>query len=245
LTAGEPQRAQLIDWQRDHPVMRLLNLNAVYVAEMPRLTIAEDARLTTLATATNGPAILELIDADTRAMIVPFDVLKSDWPLKTSWAVFLAASVRYLGLDVADDSGTTRSIQPGDTLADRLPADASDIRISDPNDGTTPLTAAADGSIAFSGIQQVGLYEATWDGTPSTTDAIVNNRALRPYAANLFDTTETDVRSQDTLALASTVVNATAGGEAEVRRRIWPWLVLITLAVLTFEWWVYNRKVYL
>ena len=38
------------------------------------------------------------------------------------------------------------------------------------------------------------------------------------------------------------------GEDQETRlasRKLWPWLLMAALAIVLFEWWVYNRKVYL
>ena len=40
-------------------------------------------------------------------------------------------------------------------------------------------------------------------------------------------------------------IEAAARGSAEAPRRLWPWLLLGALAVSLFEWWIYNRRVYL
>jgi hypothetical protein len=59
----------------------------------------------------------------------------------------------------------------------------------------------------------------------------------------MTDPQESDVRSRRELTLASTTVSATDTGR-NVDRRLWPWLLLVMLGVLLFEWYVYNRKVY-
>jgi hypothetical protein len=237
----------LIDWRRTHPVLRDLTLDALLMAETPNIEIPSGSGVVSLAETATGPAMFETSDGDVRAIVVPFDITKTNWPFDVSFVVFLASTVDYLGTGsvVAIDQ-TDRIIQPGSVLADRIPADARAVRVQMPDGTRSPeIVPSADGRVVFGPIQQTGLYTLRWRGTPGPTDVVRDDEIQRLFAANLLDPTESDVSTQPTIALANTLVSTESSTE---RRRIqdwWPWLLMGALAILMFEWWIYNKKMYL
>ncbi|MCK6475490.1 MAG: BatA and WFA domain-containing protein [Phycisphaerales bacterium] len=249
-----------IDWSRDHPILRNLTLDPVIIAESRPVTVERGSGAVAIAQTSRGPGIVDASSSDGqwRAIVVPFDIAKSNWPFDVSFVVFMASAVDYLG-GAADSSPVSVEagklpqgmVQPGSVLSDRLPLDARNARIAIPpapsrngSAGQESLTVAADGRIVFGPISHCGVYEVEWVGSAGPADALRDGRALRPYAANLMDSPESDVASSDELALASKVVQARAAGSQKTDRKLWPWFLLGALAVVMLEWFVYNRKVH-
>jgi len=237
--------AQFIDWKRDHPVLRAVNLDGVLIAEMPRVTVPETSATQVLAESEAGPALLELSTADVRALIVPFDSMRSTWPLDLSWPVFNAAAIRYLGLEVAADESGSRVIHPGEVLVDRLPAGSTKVVLEDPSGERFDLQPAADGRVVFGPVRKVGAYSIRWSGQTTGADESAGSGGTRAYAVSLLNPEESNIPSRDSLQLAATTVLATDTGTTRAAQRLWPYMLLLAIAVLLFEWWVYNRKVYL
>lgn len=234
----------IIDWTRDHSAMKNLMLDDVQAGAMPVLEVSRELGATVLAKGDRGPAVVEMQTPAVRAIVVGFDVMKSTWPLRVSYVVFLAQAVQYLG-DEGSVQETGRQSQPGREIRDRLPAGAQDVDVRKMPDGErTPLIAGADGSVIIGPLGTTGLYEVSWKGAAGPTDQIVSGRAVRLYAVNLNDSGESDVRAATRLPLASDVATASLKTRTEGVRRLWPWLLLGALLVLMVEWWVYNRKVY-
>ena len=244
---GVGQGGALIDWRRTHPVLRDLTLDALLMAETPNIEIPKGSGVVSLAETATGPAMYETSDADVRAIVVPFDITKTNWPFDVSFVVFLASAVDYLGTGsvVAIDQ-TDRLIQPGSVLADRIPADARSVRVQLPDGTRSPeIIPSADGRVVYGPIQQTGLYTLRWRGTPGPTDVVRDDEIQRLFAANLLDPTESDVSTQPTIALANTLVSAESAVERKSIKDWWPWLLMGALAILMFEWWIYNKKMYL
>lgn len=237
----------IIDWRRTHPVLRDLTLDALLMAETPKIEIPKGSGVVSLAETAQGPAIFETSDTDVRAIVVPFDIARTNWPFDVSFVVFLASAVDYLGTGsvVAVDE-STRLIQPGSVLADRLPSDATGVRVQLPDGSRSPeIIPSADGRIVYGPIEQTGLYTLRWQGTPGPNDIVRENDVQRVFAANLLNPAESDVSTASTISLANTVVSTESSTQ---RKRImdwWPWLLMGALAILMFEWWVYNKKMYL
>lgn len=239
IDRGESESALFVDWARDHPIMRGLVLDNVVIARSRQVEIPEGAPISVLATSSVGPAIVEMITPEARAIVVPFDLAQSTWPFDVSFIVFMASATTYLGADGSDPS-QARMLAPGSILSDRLPIGAENPVLIEPDQRETNLVLTPDGRVAFGPIRKAGLYQVRWEGAGPDPGA---SRPVRTYASNMTDPQESDVRSRRELTLASTTVSATDTGR-NVDRRLWPWLLLVMLGILLFEWYVYNRKVY-
>jgi len=236
---GEGESALFVDWARDHPVMRGLVLDNAVIARSRRVTIPDGNPIAVLAMTSVGPGIAELITPEARAIVVPFNIAESTWPFDVSFVVFTASAVTYLGADISDPS-VRRMLRPGGILADQLPPGATEPVLVEPDQRETSLVLAPDRRVTFGPIRRVGLYQIRWSGAGTDPGAI---RPLRTYSANLTDASESDIRAHPRLVLASRTVAAENEGRVK-DRRLWPWLLLVALLVLMFEWYVYNRKVY-
>ncbi|MBY0262624.1 MAG: hypothetical protein K2Q20_09790, partial [Phycisphaerales bacterium] len=105
------------------------------------------------------------------------------------------------------------------------------------------IAPAPDGTVSYAPISRTGLYALSWDGPGSAADTTDGRRTTRRIAANLLDPAESDVGATPTLGIASEELQAAPEAEANLVRRLWPWLLLGALAVIMFEWFIYNRKV--
>jgi hypothetical protein len=118
------------------------------------------------------------------------------------------------------------------------------VKLTLPDRERVELVPAADGSVAYGPIREIGLYSVSWQGTPGATDQVVDGRARRVVASNLMDPEESDISSRKAVATAREVVEAKEGGSESQRKRLWPWLILGALGVIMLEWFVYNKKVH-
>jgi hypothetical protein len=66
------------------------------------------------------------------------------------------------------------------------------------------------------------------------------------FAVNLFDGAESDIRTRpdQPIKIGHTDVRGESGWEVS-RRDGWKWLLMLALGALVFEWYIYNRRVYL
>ncbi len=233
----------VVDWTRDHPALRNITLDNLVIAQPRSVEIAAGTGGKALAMTGSGPAVVELASADSRALVVPFDVAESTWPFDISFVVFLAQGVNYLGNEVAAAGGDSRQIQPGGVLSDRLPAGVAEATLRTPEDRTVTLTAASDGRVVFAPIREQGVYAVSWSGPAGAGDETSGGKPVRKFAAALLDSAESDVAVDDQLVLANQVVKATAQTGSGLRK-LWPYCLLAALLVMLLEWFIYNRKVH-
>lgn len=241
---AEVRNSVVIDWSRDHPALRGLSLDSLFISRSRKLELQKGGGARTLVTSDQGPEVVEIATDRARAIVAGFDPADSNWPFNVSFVVFLASAVQYLGADATDGVGLGRIVQPGDHVSERLPPDAADVRLRGPGTDAS-LSPAPDGRVVFGPIRTAGLYQLAWRGQAGATDAQSDGRAVRPFAANLLSPAESDVPALRDLALGSRVVQSAGEGPVRVTRRLWPWLLLAALGIILFEWFIYNRKVHL
>ncbi|MFN7019986.1 MAG: vWA domain-containing protein [Phycisphaerales bacterium] len=232
----------------DHPTLRMADLGKVTVVKGRKVRLLPETPVRDIATTTVGPGILEITDANTLALVVPFDHTECDWGFHPGWVLFLAMATQYLadasigsvGVGLVGDS-----VRVGDTLSTRLPAGARNVRIGLPDNDRLSLEPGSDNSIAYGPVVRTGIYTVSWVGQGTASDLESDGRVRRPIAANLLSPEESDVGARRKLAMAREVVSAMEQKEVRLTRKLWPWLLLAALGVVMFEWWVYNRKVML
>ncbi len=236
--------ATIIDWSRDHPITRNLVLDSLQVSSFREVVVDPAAGMTKIAYAERGPAIIEAAKGDTHAIIVPFDYMESTWPLDLSFVVFVASTVNYLGGEIGSKLDA-RSLEPGAEVTDRLPIGVTEARIDGPGELRATVRPNADGSFVYRIPPKSGVYEVSWEGLAAPGDVKDDKgRVLRMYAANMLDSQESDVPSAQQLELANKVASTTSGASGKSDRRLWPYLILLGLAIVLLEWFVYNKKVY-
>jgi len=244
---GTGRAGPIIDWRRTHPVMRDLTLDGLNLGAPPKVEIPKGSGVVSLAETASGPAILETSDADVRAILVPFSIGNTDWPFNVSFVVFLASTVDYLatGSIVAIDEDA-RQLTPGSVLSDRIPPDATGVRVM-LSDGSRSdeIIPSADGRVVYGPVQTGGVYRLRWRGTAGATDIVDDGTNYRTFAANLLNSAESNVSTQQSLSLANQIVTAESNSQRKRIKDWWPWFLGGALALLMFEWWVYNKKMYI
>jgi hypothetical protein len=243
---GEAGFTQFIDWKRDHPLLRGLTLDPVRIGTARAIEVPETSAARTLAETPAGPGIVEFVTAESRAVAVLFDIAESNWPFDVSFVVFLASAIDYLdGTTDAgvEGAGDERSIRPGEILTDRLPIGAQDAAVEAPGGARSALAPAPDGRVSWGPVRRVGVHELSWSGEAGPLDRTEGGRPTRLVASNLLDPFESDITPAASVALASEIVSAASQRESGVER-YWRWLLLVALAIIILEWYIYNRKVY-
>ncbi|MCL4220374.1 MAG: VWA domain-containing protein [Phycisphaerales bacterium] len=248
IDEGDAGVATIIDARTDHPVLRPLTLDPLVIGKSRRVRIPSDSNARSLADTAEGPAIIEMSGVEYRALVVPWNVEQSNWPFQVNYVIFLAASVEYLSSDLfseAEAAGAARQFRPGDILVDRLPLDATSVDVTRVPGGTPiATTPTGDGRITFGPLENTGVYRIRWTGSAGATDVVDSGRVSRFFASNIESSAESDVRRVEKLVLGSQTLSPEQGETRAEVRRLWPWLLLAALGIIMFEWFIYNRKVY-
>jgi len=223
----------VLDWKRDHPILRYLNLGKIYVGEAIKLSVPPDAE--TLVDGLKGPLVVLYREGRNTHLLVAFDLLQSNWPLQVSFPMFMYQALQFLAM--GSDMDVRQSFEPGATP--RLPratlvqADPNirSVRLNGPG-ASRDITVPPAGDFALPPLDKVGVY---------TTDPPVPQ--YEKIAVNLLDPSESNLLPS---AVPPGQVGDVVQSKGKGRLELWWWIVaFVALPLLLIEWWVYTRRVHL
>lgn len=225
---------QIIDSDRSHPLMQIVELGDVLIAEATPLVPPPGG---TVLIDSGAGAMFAIgpregyEDAALGFTLIDEDRVGSNWVLKPSFPVFVLNVLEYLG--GSRTSMGADNVQPGQTVTWRSDTAGETIQVKLPNGSLVDVSRGKLNSFKFTGASEVGAY-----------DVLEGGKVTGKFAVNLFDSLESDLAPRTELKVGDSKVQAVAGREP-ARRDIWKALVIAALAVLLFEWYIYNRRVYI
>ena len=229
---GDVSTVPVLDWDRQHPLLRYVALDDVLLYKPARLALPDSAQR--LATGQAGPVMALVGHEGVRHAVVSFELFSSNWPMQISFPVMMSNAIRWLGL--AGQGLAAIGYQPGDVAQVRPSPGLKVLRYDGPATLQVDLARHRLGSgwAVLPPFERAGVYQAQeqvdppWDRLP----------------VNVLDAHESDVLPAQTL-LVGTQSAAAKTHEAEIRREIWPWFVSAALGMLLVEWWVYTRRMHI
>lgn len=231
LTPARPMLA----WERGHPALRDVGLDAVLFSPSARVTLDQGATPRVIATGPGGPAIID-VPADgprgrsVRRLYVVFAPADSNWPVFPSFPIFLSSSVEYLTTRAEREIGISFKTSEEARL-DVGTSPRQERTLRTPDARTILVRAAPDsGRIPLGTLPRAGVYvieNAPQDDPP----------AARLVAINLLDPQESSIAT----AAGVDVGDGTQvrGSSGPVRRELWMYFALAAVILLTSEWFLY------
>jgi hypothetical protein len=222
---GEP----LIYGREDHPLIRYVNYDGLYVARWRRLELPPHA--VTLIEGSDSVVMAMLTDPGHRYVITAFDLLESNFLNEVAFPIFMQNAIGYLagGGMIAD----RRLVQPGETISIALPPGAQEVRIRRPNGHIDEPPVPRGSFVNYARTQDVGVYEVSFDDDRAGPEL---------YAANLLDAVESNIAPADKFRVGSEAVESIER-DAKVNEPLWPYLAAAAILILLLEWWIYNRRI--
>ncbi|NQV32268.1 MAG: VWA domain-containing protein [Phycisphaeraceae bacterium] len=225
--AGSLENQFIVDWRPNHAILKHVNPSNVYVAKAVEVVPPREARV--LAQFNSGPAIVLAQSGAGTFVWVGFDCLKSNWPFEPSFVLFCYNVMDYLGMQVTDAHAAQLSV--GEPILIRGLVPNTEAQLSGPTREDLSVTTDEQGSLRFPGTDRVGAYTVTLAGdTPKT------------FAVNLLNTDESRVTPMTDLVLSGQTVSAQETPVGRANQPLWPLAVIVALAFVCLEWWVYNSK---
>ncbi len=217
---GTTDQPIITAWERDHPILRFVDLSAVLVDKALKVKPASWAQ--TIADAKDTPLIVAGERAGKRWLFVGFNLLDSDFPLRVGFPIFVANALRWSVGGQRWEQGFT--VKAGSIVSLTVPDQKVSLRHPD---GRTESIKATEHLLTLRATEQVGVYELR------SGNLRVN------FAVNLLNADESDIAPKQTITLgAHTVVAQTP----KVTWRDFWWLfILLALFVLAIEWFVFVR----
>ena len=223
----------ILDWKRDHPMLRGLNLGKLYIEDTLKLDVPP-VGVERLVEGSKGPLIVLDREGRSTHLIVGFDILQSNWPLKLSFPIYMYQALQYLALGSEMDvreafpPGATPVIPLGDVK--RAAPDRKEFHIRGPN-GTQTVRIPEAGELVLPALDRVGLY---------TLDIPVPG--YDRMAVNLLDSNESNLVPVDR---PPGDIGTEIKSSGRSRVELWWWLSALAVPLLLVEWFVYTRRVHL
>ena len=239
--------SEILDWERDHPMLGGLNLARLWVGEGRLLTVPVGADQ--IMEGVKGPMLIVERKAARTNVVFSFDLTQSNWPVQKTFPAFGYQMFQYLA--AGEDVRVRESVRPGSVVSvPRSNLDRADggrgvggsITLVTPAGRSEVEPVPPDGASAtpLGPLEQVGVY-ATRPTIPQFERIAVS--LLDETESNLLPA-ETDPGNLSGLEPAAATAAAQADEGASVRDvEWWWWLVAAAAAVLTLEWVVYTRRV--
>ena len=170
----------------------------------------------------------EIIGADEKGDIVS----NTDWQIRRSFPVFVLNAVKYLG---GVRTGLAMpSVKPGAPAVLRSLTAVKQIMVRSPRGDEFPVDREAQNQFVFTRTEELGVYDVR-EGTGA--------KVSQKVAVNIFDPRESNLEPREKIEIGEEIKAQTA--KQVSRKELWRWLLFGAIGLLVFEWYVYNRRVYL
>ncbi len=224
-TFVEGQAQEMLVAREDHPVMRFVRYEEVFVTE--GFNVVTDETSQTLLEGSQWPAVLYSRTSTHEIVYVAFDPLMSNWPYLRSFPFFIYNALHFLGRNGA--SLTEKTMSVGDSISLSIPTSTSEVHISNPDGSTKTIPVLTKGMFNWGPFIESGVY---------TID--IENQKTRLNIAHPNE--ESLVQTVESINIGTAVVHNTRDTQQSFIP-LWPWALGTVLLVLILEWWVYQQKV--
>jgi hypothetical protein len=229
---GEGANQVILTTQDDHPCMRYVAMDNVFISRFRQLAPADDVQV--IAEGSSGPAIVEISRGPLALLYVTFDPLESSWPFQRSFVTFIFNAIDYLGH--RGEQVTSQGYRPGDAITTRLPESARNMTMTLPDRSVAEVTASDPSEVIWGPATLSGVHLLKW------TDPASAEPQERPFAVNLLSETEGALAVPSEIKVGGSKEIRSAGEGATSYTPLWPWAVGIALVILLLEWWIYHKR---
>jgi uncharacterized membrane protein len=212
---GTIRGPRIVDWDRTHPIMRYLDLSQVVVEEA--LKVRPLAGAVTLMESPLSPMALAFHGGGYRLVLLGFNPLQSDLPLRAAFPLFVSNALRWLHPTRMEDIELQGQV--GAHMRITLDPTVRQANLTDPEGQRHPL-AILSGRGYLPTPARAGIYRVQWE------------RGERQIAVNLTDEAESNLTPRISLPPSPPLGKGT---EFEVTWGLWRPLLLLALSVLVVE----------
>jgi hypothetical protein len=230
----------IIDTDQVHPLTQLVQMGNVKIVEATPLVGPQGT--VTLVDSDLGSVYAVGPRAGYEDAVLAFELVtftadgkrevNTDWPIRRSFPVFVMNAVKYLG--GVRSSLAAPNIKPGQPAVLRTAVPVKSVEVQSPRGDRFEVPREASSGYVFGRTDELGVYNVR-EGS--------GQQVGQQFAVNLYDTRESDLRPKD-FTIGHEEIKA-QGGKQAARQELWKWLLLAAIGVLIFEWYIYNRRVYL
>ncbi|MDA7510712.1 BatA and WFA domain-containing protein [Verrucomicrobia bacterium] len=231
-TTGDLESPLITDWDRDHPINRHLALQNIAINSAHQIALPDSFEI--LMSSFESPLIALEENTLRKVLVIAFDPLATDLPLRVAFPIMIANAVRYLQGNENPDSWMNPSIVTDFSIADLSKLNPSSDSISEIDrvilpDHTEQSLKSPDTLVR---ADQVGFYLGERK----------DNQTTPLFAVNLTSTAESRIATNPEIPINSKepIKEITTG----FRLGYEPWFFVALVAVLLSitEWFLFHRR---
>jgi hypothetical protein len=235
------ETAPIIDVNQTHPVMFDVQMSRVNILEAIALKAPQGGL--DLLQSTEGTLMAICPRGSYEDLVIGFPLSKidedgestvnTDWPRLLSFPIFVQNAMLTLG--GASQFGRSRDYSPGQLVQLKPRFPYPEIRITNPQGKSKTLQASVDNQFIYGDTDQRGVYSVAGADEDSVDHL---------FTVNLLDRQESNLAVRENIGLGLEEIAAQTGSQI-ARKDLWVWLVLACLVVITIEWLIYNKRVFI
>lgn len=238
-TLGTVQAPAVLEWDRNHPVLRHVDLSRLLITEAKKVRPLTGARA--LAESSLTPLLLAYDGEGVRWVYLGFDVQSSDFPLRVGFPLFVSNAVRWLRPTLGDLG--MAQVRAGQTGAFPLPKGAVEAAVVGPSGGRR-IVEVVDGALRLPPLGETGIYSYQVRGREAD-GSLGRWTAETRFAVNLADEAASHLAPRGRLPVGPEelgVLGTYQTPPGPVRQELWHWALAVALAAMLLETWLEWRR---
>jgi hypothetical protein len=222
LKTGQVRFPKNLDWNRKSPLMSNINLGGLIVEQGSRLQVGK--RLQPVVESTQTGLVYTYEEGGLRAVLLGFDLTKSDLPLRVAFPVMMSNIFNWLNPQKLEFSTLqTRAGEPFDVYLDpettvfytRAPQEKWEKHLATMN------------PFRYTHTRKVGVY------------TISENDKQRYFTVNLTDESESDINAASVLQVSETSKEPLVAEKISVQQPLWTFFLLFGCGLMVVEWYIW------
>lgn len=170
--AGRMEHPPVLDWSRTHPVTRHAEFSDLLVVEAIRLEGVPPASV--LVDSPRGPLAALLETPDQQALLLPFDLDRSNLPLRLAFPLLMSNALDHF-FSARRPGDEEEVLRTGSPLERTLPAGAP-LEVSPPRGRRVAVEAGPSGAAIFRETWHAGVYRLKSPAGPGVAAAALLRR---------------------------------------------------------------------
>ena len=222
LKTGQVRLPENLDWNRQSPLMANINLSGLIVEAGAKLQV--DKQLQPVIESTQTGLMYTYEEDGLRAVILGFDLMKSDLPLRVAFPVMMSNIFNWLNPQKLEFSTLqTRAGEPFDIY---LEPQTTVFYTRAPHEKWEQHQASVN-PFKYTHTGNVGIY------------TISENDKQRFFTVNMADKSESDIKTASVVPVSDKSEDALVSGKIPARRPLWTFFLVSCCALMLLEWYVW------
>lgn len=240
FNADPPVVPTIVGLDRANELLRFTNLSDLRLKAMRRCKLQPWGK--TVVDSSEGPLIATGNLQGQRSVYLAFDIYQSDFPLRAAFPIFLANAVHYLA---QSSSEATNLSAPAGQRADLLaPPLAASVKLTTPA-GRSSTILLGSREFTLGDTNSVGIYELAYtdaDGK-AVGSALVPVSLVNEQESNIAPAKTIRFKDAETALAGGAIPKEITGTQmVRVNREFYTWLLLLVLAIMAAEWYLYHTR---